>query len=316
MMARGKAPRGIVNTALPFRFSVHVDIILASSKFLTTCFALALPSAQASRISLQLVGSGTAGGENSRESSMAALAMRPGATAMCMASCPSEYAFGCGFQASLLSGTRSRTRCVVFSSISISISIASAIAMTPPFSNVFATCRLELRARNCFRKPAPSLLNETRQLLEAPAPAVRVLVALLRVRQLHVRQQDLRGRAEVEKFDGDERLARGRVFFPAPCEHNLFGRLDLAVRSGHDVDVAALVVHFHFVVSADFQIQFGNLRGIVGGRREPAREFLRVRPGAEYAIARRLKGSSNRQRGVGRELLFGHQDSSIFCWAR
>jgi hypothetical protein len=66
------------------------------------------------------------------------------------------------------------------------------------------------------------------ELVEAAEPAVIVLVALARLWELAVRQNDFRGGvAQMEKIEADESLLPRRIGGPAPSERKLFRRFDL-----------------------------------------------------------------------------------------
>src|ERR1700691_529505 len=140
-----------------------------------------------------------------------------------------------------------------------------------------------------------------------------MFIALLRVRQVFVREQDFRRRAQVVKLDGDERLVRTWIVLPKPRECEFFGWPYFPIRSGYAMDVAALMMHLHAIFSAHLQFQYGHQRGIFFRGSKPASQFQRVGPRAKDSFARRLESSPQLQRCFWGELFFGHSETSVGC---
>src|ERR1051325_5562508 len=113
MMERRNAIRGTVNTTFPFLVRLHGAVRVASSIFFSEALAFSMLWENASKTSWQLLASAWAKIGASIVSGMLAAAMLPWTTAMWSANWPREKDFGCGLQASLSPGIRSRTRRVV-----------------------------------------------------------------------------------------------------------------------------------------------------------------------------------------------------------
>src|SRR6267378_5143784 len=98
---RMKLIRGTDIRTFPFFVKLHVDMSRASSIFFRVSFALSTLLEKVSKTSWRLLASGCEKIGASMVSGTAAAATPPGVHATCMANCPKEKAFGCGFQASL-----------------------------------------------------------------------------------------------------------------------------------------------------------------------------------------------------------------------
>src|SRR6267378_355496 len=143
-MERRNAIRGTDIRTFPFFVKLHVELSRASSIFFSVSFALSRLLAKVSKTSWRLLGSGCEKLGASILSGTAAAVTLPGTDAMCRANWPGEKDFGWGFQASLSSGIRSKTRFVVCASWSISIKMESTSLITAPFycffeQNLFTT---------------------------------------------------------------------------------------------------------------------------------------------------------------------------------
>src|SRR5260370_19815645 len=141
---RRNAIRGTDIRTFPFFVKLHVELSRASSIFFSVSFALSRLLAKVSKTSWRLLGSDCEKLGASILSGTAAAVTLPGTDAMCRANWPREKDLGWGFQASLSSGIRSKTRFVVCASWSISIKMESTSLITAPFycffeQNLFTT---------------------------------------------------------------------------------------------------------------------------------------------------------------------------------
>src|SRR4051794_32152225 len=124
------------------------------------------------------------------------------------------------------------------------------------------------------------------QLGEAARPAGAVHVDGPGAREAVVEQHDLGARAEVAELDGDERLARvGNPRDPLPRVDEALGRDDLAKLAD---EVHRTGLEDELVAAAGAQVDVG-ARRLVSAGAPPALQLVRLRPGGEDALARRVE---------------------------
>src|SRR5207247_1550459 len=132
------------------------------------------------------------------------------------------------------------------------ICLGPVMNLTVLFSSASGVCLRRSTNAVCARSyveiTSGSVAGGLRQLVEAVAPPVLVLVAHLIGRELRVRQYYLGRARAVQELHGDQGLAHVGAILPRPGVHEFFRRIDLAIYPDQAVLGAVGLAHVDAVL--------------------------------------------------------------------